>query len=222
VRNVYVHEGDYVEQGSVVADLEDWEYRGALGTAQAKYQSALSEANRALAANDEEQAGMQRVGAQYWAAEVQRLQERLEKTRLRSPISGKVLTPHPENLVGRRLSAGDNFAEVADSTQAVIDVAIDDSDLALVRPGAGAAVKLESYPQKTFRGTVGIVSLQGQVEQDERVFYARVNAPNPDGSMRPGMQGRGKVSVGWHSVGMALLRRPTMWLYSQLWSWLGW
>ncbi len=222
VRNVYVHEGDSVEQGAVVADLEDWEYRGALSAAQAKYQSALSEANRALATNDGEQAGIQRVAAQYWAAEVQRLQERLEKTRLRSPIRGRVLTPHPENFVGRKLSAGDDFAEVADSSQAVIDVAIDETDLPLVRSGTGAAVKLESYPQKTFRGTVGVVSPQGQIEQDDRVFYARVNVPNAEGLMRPGMQGRGKVSVGWHPVGMVMLRRPMMWIYSELWSWLGW
>ncbi|HXX02627.1 MAG TPA: efflux RND transporter periplasmic adaptor subunit [Candidatus Acidoferrales bacterium] len=222
VRNVYVHEGDSVEQGSVVADLEDWEYRGALSAAQAKYESAQSEANRALAANDGEQAGIQRVAAQYWAAEVRRLQERWEKTRLRSPISGKVLTPHPENLVGRKLTAGDEFIEVADSSQAVIDVAIDESDIPLVRTGTGAAVKLESYPQRTFHGAVGVVSPQGQVEQDERVFYARVNVPNTDGLMRPGMQGRGKVSVGWRPVGVVFLRRPVMWIYSQLWSWLGW
>jgi RND family efflux transporter MFP subunit len=222
VRTVYVHEGDSVQRGAVVADLEDWEFRGALSAAQAKYESAVSEANRALAGNDEEQAGIQRVAAQYWAAEVQRLQERLERTRLRSPISGSILTPHIENLVGRKLSAGDDFAEVADTTEAVIDVAIDEGDLPLVRTGTSTAVKLEGYPQKTFRGTVGIVSPLGQVEQDQRVFYARVNVPNGDGLMRPGMQGRGKVSVGWRPVGFVLLRRPMIWLYSQLWSWLGW
>ena len=222
VRNVYVHEGDSVEQGAVVADLEDWEYRGALSAAQAKYQSALSEANRALAANDGEQAGIQRVAAQYWAAEVQRLQERLEKTRLRSPIRGRVLTPHPENFVGRKLSAGDDFAEVADSSQAVIDVAIDETDLPLVRTGTGAAVKLESYPQKTFRGTVGSSAPRAR---SSRMIGCSMRAsmyPTPEGLMRPGMQGRGKVSVGWHPVGMVMLRRPMMWIYSELWSWLGW
>jgi len=222
VRAVYVHEGDFVKLGAVVADLDDWEYRDALTGAQAKYQTAMSEANRSLAENDGEQAGIQRVAAQYWAAEVKRLQERLEKTHLRSPISGRVLTAHPENLVGRKLSAGDVFAEIADASVATVDVAIDEADIPLVKPGTAAAVKLESYPQKTFRGKVGVVSLQSEVSDARRVFYARVNVPNRDELMRPGMQGRGKVSVGWRPVGMVLLRRPAMWLYSQLWSWLGW
>jgi len=49
VRKVYVREGDYVSRGALLADLEDWDYRGALSSAQAKDQSAVSEANRALA-----------------------------------------------------------------------------------------------------------------------------------------------------------------------------
>jgi len=67
-----------------------------------------------------------------------------------------------------------------------------------------------------------VVSPKSQVEGDQRYFYARVSVPNGNGSMRPGMQGRGKISVGWRPVGYVLFRRPAMWIYSKLWSWLGW
>jgi len=222
VRAVYVHEGEYVQKGATLADLEDWEYRDALSGAQAKYQLAVSEANRALATSDEEQAGIQRVTAQYWASEVARLQERVDETHLRTPISGRVLTEHPENMVGRKLAAGDIFAQVADTSTASVDVAIDEADMPLLRSGTKAAVKLDAYPEKTFRGNVAIVSLQSEVSDERRIFYARVNVPNAEGLMRPGMQGRGKISVGWRPVGVVFLRRPAMWLYSLLWSWLGW
>src|SRR5438270_10345521 len=100
VRKVFVHEGSYVARGEVLADLEDWDYRGALNAAQAKYQTAKSEANRSLAANDGAEAGIQQAQGQYWGAEVQRAHERLEKPHLRSPSPGRVTTPHLENLVG--------------------------------------------------------------------------------------------------------------------------
>lgn len=222
VRTVYVREGDYVSRGELLADLEDWDYRGALSSAQAKHQSAVSEANRALAANDGAEAGILRVQSQYWAAEVQRMQERVEKTRLRSPIAGWVTTPHIENLAGRKLAAGDDFAEVEDSSAATIDVSIDQDDLSLLHAGDKAAIKLESYPTKTFRGTVTVVSPKSQMEQEQRVFYARVHVPNDEELIRPGMQGRGKISVGWRPVGFVFLRGPAMWLYSKLWSWMGW
>jgi RND family efflux transporter MFP subunit len=222
VSKVYVHEGDYVSGGTVLADLEDWDYRGELNSAQTKYQLSESEANRALSANDGAESGILRVQAQYWASEVERMRERLDKTHLRSPIAGWVTTPQVENLVGRKLSPGDDFAEVADSSTSTIDVSIDQEDLSLLAAGERAAIKLEGYPTQTFRGTVRVVSPKSQVSGDERLFYARVDVPNAQGWIRPGMQGRGKISVGWRPVGFVLLRGPAAWSYSKLWSWLGW
>jgi RND family efflux transporter MFP subunit len=222
VRQVYVREGDHVQRGQVLADLEDWDYRPVLAGAQAKFQTATMEMNRALAANDGAQAGIQGAQARYWASEVERARERLEKTHLRALIDGWITTSHVEDLTGRHLAAGDTFAEVADSSEARVDVAIDESEISLLSPGAAAAIKMESFPTQTFRGNVAIVSPKSQAEGDARFFYARVDVPNPDGRLRPGMQGRGKISVGWHPIGMVLFRSPFMWFYSKLWWWFGW
>ena len=222
VRKVYVREGERVTRGDVLADLDDWDYRASLSEAQAKYQSAMSQANRALASNDGAEAGIRQVQAQYWAGEVQRTQQEMDKTHLRAPISGWITTPHVEDMAGRKLSSGDNFAEVQDSSATSIDVAIDEADLSSLHAGDKAAIKLEGYPTKTFHGTVSVVSPEGHVVQDERVFYARVALPNSDGLLRPGMQGEGKIFAGWRPIGFVLLRRPVMWLYSKLWNWIGW
>ncbi len=222
VRQVYVHEGQHVQRGQILADLEDWEYRTALAGAQARLETANSEMNRALAGNDGTEAGIQRVQTAYWASEVERSKERLERTHLRAGLDGWVTTPHVEDFTGRRLDPGDIFAQIVDSSQAIVDVAIDERDATLLRTGSKAAVKLDSFPLRTLNGSVAVVSPKSAVEGDQHVFYARVSLPNPDGSMRPGMQGRSKVSVGWHPAGYVLFRRPAMWIYSKLWSWLGW
>jgi RND family efflux transporter MFP subunit len=222
VRAVYVHEGDAVQRGQVLADLEDWEYRSALAAAQAKYETAVAEMNRALAGRDGTEAGIQRVQADYWSAELRRAQERLEKTHLRSPIVGVIATPHIENLVGRHLEPGVSFAEVINSSQSSIDVAMDEQSVPLLRPGQHAAVKLDSFPTRTFRGEVQVLSPVGTAAEDQRLFFARVLVPNSQGLIRAGMRGRAKVSAGWHSAGYVLFRRPAMWIYSKIWSWMGW
>jgi RND family efflux transporter MFP subunit len=222
VRRVYVREGEQVGQGQAIADLDDWEFQAALAGAQAKYATANTEMNRALAANDGAQAGVQRVQADYWASEVRRARERLERTHLRALFGGKVVTPHVEDFAGRRLAAGETLAEVADSSQARVDVAVDEPEISLVRAGTEAAVKVEAFPTRAFRGTVSVVSPKSQMEGEDRIFYARVTVPNGDGSLRPGMQGRGKIWIGWRPVGYTLFRRPFMWLYSKLWAWFGW
>jgi multidrug efflux pump subunit AcrA (membrane-fusion protein) len=82
-------------------------------------------------------------------------------------------------------------------------------------------VKLDGFPAETFKGTVDIVSPKSEASGDHRVYFARVTVPNPDGEMRPGMQGRAKVNTGWRPLGFVLLRKPAMWIWSLLWNWFG-
>ncbi len=222
VKNVYVHEGDAVRQGTVLAELEDWDYRADVAAAEAKYSEAMATMNRALSQNDGTQAGTERVQVDYYRAELARAHERLDRTAIRAPFDGIVTTPQVENSVGRRLMHGDAFAEIIEISPVTIDVAVSEDEATLLRRGEAASIKLESFPLHTFRGDVTVVSPQSQVESEQRVFMARVNVPNQDGTVRPGMQGNGKVSVGWHPAGYVLFRGTAMWLWGKLWSWFGW
>jgi RND family efflux transporter MFP subunit len=222
VGKVLVHEGQNVQRGQVLAEMEAWNLRSALSEAQSKYESSMLQMNRALAANDGTEAGVHRVQADYWKAEVDRAGQLLEKAQLRSPIDGVVATPHVENFAGRKLQQGDSFAEVVDASQATIDVAIEDADAGLLKEGQKAVVKLNSYPTRTFHGDVVIVSPKAEILHETPVFYARVGVPNADGAIRSGMEGRGKVRIGWYPAAYVFFRRLFLWLYSKVWYWLGW
>jgi RND family efflux transporter MFP subunit len=222
IRDVKVREGDVVNKGEVLASLEDWEYRSALAAAKAKYQTAVAQMDRALANNDGSEAGMQRNQADYWNSEVGRAQERLDRTSIRSPIDGVVATPQLENMVGRKLKVGESFLDIVDNSQALVDVSVTENDVALLRSGETASLKLDGFPERTFHGQVAVVSPQGVLQNDERVFFARVSVANPNGMLRSGMQGRGKISTGWRPAGVVIFRRPGMWIWSKLWDWFGW
>jgi len=36
------------------------------------------------------------------------------------------------------------------------------------------------------------------------------------------MEGRSKIVTGWRPAGLVLFRHPVMWLWSKIWSWVGW
>ena len=222
IGKVFVHEGEHVQRGQVLAEMEGWSFRSALAAAQAKYETAMLEMNKALALNDGTEAGVRRVQADYWKAEVERAKQLVERTQLRSPIDGVVATPHVEEFAGRKLEPGDSFAEVVDTSQAVVDVAVDDADAGLLKAGQNAVVKLNSYPTRTFHGQVAVVSPKGTMSREGAVFFARVAVPNEQGVIRAGMEGRGKVRVGWSPSGYVFFRRPFLWLYAKIWYWLGW
>jgi len=222
IGKVLVREGEPVKRGQAIAEMESWDRQTALAAAQARYQTALLQMNRALASNDGAEAGIQRVQADYWKTEVTNAQQLLDRAELRSPIDGVVTTPHIDTFVGKRLQFGDTFAEVVDASTTIVDVAIDDYDVSLLRAGQRAAVKLNGYPTRTFRGTVTVVSPKGEALGDSRVFFARVAVDNAPGLIRTGMEGRAKISAGWRMSGYVLFRRPAIWLYSRIWNWFGW
>ena len=222
VYRVLVHEGDQVRAGDVLAEMENWNSRYSLAEAQARHESALMQMNHALAVNDGSAAGAQQVQADYWQAELSRAQEVLDKSKLRSPIDGVVATPRVDSFAGRKLALGDSFAEVVDTSRVIVDVGIDDDEAGLLRAGQAASVKLNSYPARTFRGQVLLVSQKAESVHEAPVFYARVAISNADGALRSGMQGRGKVKIGTYPAGYVLLRRPYIWIVSKLWDWMGW
>ena len=222
VKDIKVREGDAVKQGEVIATLEDWEYRSALAAAKAKYETAVSQMDRALANNDGSEAGTQRTQADYWGSEVTRAQERLDRTSIRSPIDGVVATPQLENMVGRKLKVGESFVDIVDTSQALVNVSVTENDVAMLRSGEMASLKMDGFPERTFHGQVAVVSPQGVLQDEDRVFFARVSVVNSNGMLRSGMQGRGKVSAGWRPAGVVIFRRPGMWIWSKLWDWFGW
>ena len=222
VAKVFVREGDAVKAGTVIADLEDWDYRSALAAANAKHATAIAEMNRALSSNDGAEAGIKKMQADYWDSEVSRAQERLEHMHLRTSQDGLVATPHMEEMVGKKLLAGDTLATVVNTNRAQVDIAVDEDDLPLLSDGDGAAIKLESFPTRKFSGKVDVISPVSTTEVDRRVFHARVIVANPDGLLRPGMEGRGKIFSGWRPAGFVLFRGVGMWLWAKIWTWFGW
>jgi RND family efflux transporter MFP subunit len=222
ISKVLVAEGQQVQEGQVLAEMEMWNGQSAVAEAQSRYGSATLQMNRALAGNDGAVAGAQRAQVEYWRGELERARTLLDKSQLRSPISGVIATPHVENFVGRKLGRGDTFAEVVDSSREIVDVAVDDDDAGLLQVGQKASVKLNSFPTRTFHGHVEVISPKAENVHEAPVFYSRVALSNADGAIRAGMEGRGKIRVGWRPAGYVLFRGPLLWAYSKLWYWLGW
>jgi transcriptional regulator with GAF, ATPase, and Fis domain len=221
VTQVFAHEGQRVLAGDVLGAMNDWQWRTDLASSEAKYQEAMLVMETDLA-HGAPQAGADRAQTEYLRSEIARARSRLESAQLRSPITGVVITPALQNAAGGHLDAGTPFAQVLDLSSAVVNIAIVQRDAALIRPGQNAAIKLDSYPQKSWHNSVAIVSPEAQQTDGEGTFAARVSLPNADGILRAGMTGRAKIFIGFRPAGYVLLRRPALWLWQTLWNWIGW
>jgi RND family efflux transporter MFP subunit len=221
VTAVSVREGERVVAGELMGTMNALQWRADLASAEAKLRAADLAMEGSLARGSA-QAGADRAQVEFLRAEVARARGRLESAELRSPIAGIVATPALENAAGEHLAAGDTFAQVLDLSSAVVDIAVAQGDVALIALGDNAAVKLDSYPQRSWRGAVEVVSPEATVGDGARTFAVRVPLPNEDGALRAGMTGKGKIFVGYRPAGYVLLRKPALWIWQTLWNWIGW
>ncbi|HWA95362.1 MAG TPA: efflux RND transporter periplasmic adaptor subunit [Terracidiphilus sp.] len=221
VSAVYAREGQHVNAGQVLGALNDWQWRADLTSAEARYRAAQLTMEEDLARGSA-RAGADRAQADLLRAELERVRGHMEDAQLRSPIDGVVTTPNLENTAGLHLDAGATFAQVLDLSSAVVDIAVDQGDVRYIASGDEASIKLDSFPQKIFRGSVDTVSPQAQVVNGDRSFAVRVPLRNDQALLRAGMNGDAKILIGYRPVGYVLLRKPVFWLWHTLWNWIGW
>ena len=221
VTSVYAHEGQRVARGDVLGAMNDWQWRAELASTEAKYQQAMLVMQNDLS-RGAAQSGADREQAEFLNAERERARTRVDDAKLRSPIDGIVVTPDLQNVAGKHLDAGTAFAQVLDLSSALVQISIPERDTVLMNAGEHVAIKLDSYPQRTWRGTVSVVSPEAKAGDGDRTFTVEVPLSNADASLRAGMTGRAKISMGWKPAGYVLLRRPALWVWQTLWNWIGW
>ncbi|MFZ3216449.1 MAG: GAF domain-containing protein [Candidatus Acidiferrales bacterium] len=227
VQTVYVHEGDIVQAGQLLAQLDDGDDRVKLAQAQAALSQALREVAESEFRNDPSSAGQAKIRADLHQAEVQLEQQRVAEAQLRSPIAGVVVTPKVEEKAGTLLKPGDTFCEVVAQDRMAADMSVEETDLDLVHPGDEVALKLNAFPTTTFQGSVERIGAQTQAVAGDQYFIVRAVFANPHGLARDGMVGRARVHArggwfdsGWYPVGYTLLRSPFRWLWEELWGWM--
>lgn len=217
VASVEHREGDAVAAGDVIATLKDDAYRAALTEARAAEQIAEAEVARYRAEGNAAAMGQALSRRDEMRARAAWAEERLAVTRLRAPEAGIVLTPRLDERVGQLLTAGAELAVLAETSSLLVEVAIPERDATLLSEGQAVLVKMNSYPTRTFGGSVSRLGAVVRAEGEERFLIAETRVENPSGLLKPGMLGTGKISTGRRPLLVALFRRPARWAVTKLW-----
>ncbi len=227
IQRVLAREGDLVPAGTVLAEIDNSDDRVKLQRALTdlaldRRELAEGEVRRDLGA-----ANRARLRMEAHQAEVNLSRERVEKARLRAPISGVVVTPKVEEKAGKLLVKGEPFCELVEQGRMAVEMAVPETQVDLIRPAAAVALKLNAFPTDTFAGTVERLGAQTISADGEQFFIVRALFPNSDGKVRTGMVGRAKITAaggwgksGWYPVGYVLLRSPARWVWRKAWAWM--
>ncbi len=217
VAAVLRREGDRVRAGEIIATLQDDSYQAALAQARSALEIAESDIARYQEQGNAGAMFEAQARRDEFRAQVAMEQDRLERTRLRAPSGGVIVTPHLEEKVGQLLSRGSELGVVADLGTVTAEVAVPEAEASAVRSGEPVALKLNPYPNRTFHGVVTRVGARIREEGKERFLVAESRLENPGELLKAGMLGKAKVSVGKRSLATVLLRKPARFIWLKLW-----
>ena len=217
VASVVHREGDSVRSGDVIATLKDESYTADLAAARATLAIAESEVARAREAGDPGAVGDAAARRDEARARIALDEERLAQTRLKSPSDGVIITPRIEERVGQLLPRGSEFCVVADTKTLTAEIAVPESEAALVKAGQKVTLKFNPFPGRSFRGSVERVGARIREEGPERFEIAEVAIANPEGYLKTGMLGTAKVRAGTRRMIVALFRKPVRYLWNKIW-----
>ena len=121
-------------------------------------------------------------------------QQRLQRTRIYAPISASILSRLAEP--GEVVAVGQPVTVLADLNMVRLKVFVSEADLGRLRLGAPARIRVDAFPNRQFDARIARVDAQAQFTPrdvhvaDERartVYGVTLEAPNPQGLLKPGM-----------------------------------
>lgn len=213
--------GDHVKPGDTLAQLDSIELgtkkseflqaRTALLVAKANYErekrlfeQRISSEKDYLDAKGAYQQSLAAYQAAFEALELvglshQDVEALIQKKGDHHPLSAFSLTaPQTGTIIARHITPGelvtprDKPFTIADLSTVWILLDIYEKDLVNVQESANVEITVNAYPRKTFQGS--LVYLGDTLNPETRTVEARVEIPNPDGRLRPGMFARASIA----------------------------
>jgi HlyD family secretion protein len=225
-----VKEGDRVECGQFLVELDSQTYLAALESATSTLRSARGQKEKAdadlrrvrelvvkgMASQSDLDAAQ--AAAELYAgqldqavAEEKRVRENLSKTRIAAPMSGTVSRLNKE--LGE-LTLGSQFQEdvilvVADLSAMQVRAEVDENDIVGVKLGDSAKVEIDAYPDTSFHGLVAEISQSAtakslQSEQQGKNFDVKVAITDTVRGIRPGMSSTVDIATAYRDSALSV------------------
>ena len=181
-------EGQVVEKGAVLVELENAEQVAELAAARAALVESTSQLNRSeelfktnvVAASQLEQLRAKRESD---AAAVNAAQSRLDQTVLRAPFAGRLGLRRVS--IGTVLDTNTVITTLDDTSKIKLDFNVPEVFLASLTPGLTVTARSAAWPDTEFSGHVATVDTR--VDPISRTIAVRAILPNSEGQLRPGM-----------------------------------
>jgi RND family efflux transporter MFP subunit len=188
-------EGDFVEQGQVLAKLESRELRSIVETLRAREQFAKKEFDRnayLLSKKATSEQAYDRAKSEWEAAlsTSAEAEARMQDMDLLAPAAGRVIRRDGE--IGQMIPANQPVFWIAVDSPLRLSAEVDEEDIARVKEGQSVVLRADAFPDKTFTGVVKNITPKG--DPIARSYRVRIEL-SPDSPLQIGMTAEANIVV---------------------------
>ena len=187
---VMVKPGQQVTAGQSLLQLDGRPLRLELETLETELQQAVKEYNSALASRRIADAQQAALGQKKLRRKIELVSDRLGRLMVSSPIDGVIISGDLKRHIGSPLELGQTLMEVAAMDRVAIELEIAEHEIGYITKGMDTRVKIDAIGGKSMDLTLEDIYPAAELRDDRNVFIGRIEVPNPDGGLRPGMQGK--------------------------------
>lgn len=127
-------------------------------------------------------------------AAMNQAQIHLDYTQLKSPMDGIVTTRNIEP--GETVTPGREVITISDLSRVELKIFVDETEIGKIKPGQQVDVKVDTFPDKTYKGFISFISPEGEFtpkiiqtkkERVKLVYLVKVSIDNPQFELKAGM-----------------------------------
>jgi multidrug resistance efflux pump len=218
--DAFVRAGDTVKDGQVLCLLDDRDMKvekvrwtSQREQYQRQYREAMAEGNRANVKILREQISQAE-------AQINLLDEQLARARMLAPFDGLVISGDLSQSMGSPVQRGQVLFEIAPLENYRLKLRVNEREINQVKTGQGGTLILNSLPEEPLAMIVRKITPVAAAEEGQNLFLVEADLEETPVSLRPGMEGYGKIEVD---------RRKLIWIWThdlydwlRLWVWSWW
>jgi RND family efflux transporter MFP subunit len=213
-----VRAGDLVEEGQVLARLDDRDLRLDVQKWQGQKARLEGEYREALAGLDRTRVSILRAQIDQALAQLELAREQLARTTVVAPFGGIVLEGDLDRALGSPLDQGSVLFTLAPVDGYRIIVEVDGRDISDVVVGQPGRLTLAALPGRRIPLVVERITPISTSEDGRSYFRVEASLDETVAGLRPGMEGIAKIDAGRRQLLWIWTHELIDWLRLRIWS----
>ncbi len=211
--------GDVVDEGEILCRLDDRDLRLERLNWLSQQSQLQKQRQEAQAGHERAQVNILTAQLEQADAQLQLINAKLERTLLKSPYPGLVTSGDLSQRLGGAVQQGEVLFEIAPLKKYRVILKVDEKRITDVQVGQAGELVLTAIPDEHFTFQVSKITPITIAEEGANYFRIEAQLVETFDSLRPGMEGVGKIMVDKRNLFGAWTRNLREWLTLWVWSW---